>query len=222
MLQFGNMSDELTRHNSELFADKVAPSLRHRFSDVRRPLVAGDRAVTAPGGSSTSPGIAGHPANSPALDLARRCRLGDRRARAPGFDGRPGFKPPDDHLGWLTVVWDALDATGALPCPVVGASAGGMIAADLAVFRPEAVTALALLAPFGIFDDANPGVDLYSVPTAERMEHLFAKGVQSRSSTASATSAPTRARSPAISATSPRQACCGRSATAARPAGSIG
>jgi pimeloyl-ACP methyl ester carboxylesterase len=39
------------------------------------------------------------------------------------------------------------------------------------------VTALALLAPFGIFDDAHPGLDLYAVPTAERMSHLFAKGV---------------------------------------------
>jgi pimeloyl-ACP methyl ester carboxylesterase len=75
------------------------------------------------------------------------------------------------------VVWDALDATGALPCPVVGASVGGMLAADLAVFRPEAVTALVLLAPFGIFDEANPGLDLYAVPTAERMSHLFAKDV---------------------------------------------
>ena len=95
----------------------------------------------------------------------------------PGFDGRSGFTPPDDHLGWLTVVWDALDATGALPCPVVGASVGGMLAADLAALRPEAVNALALLAPFGIFDEAHPGLDLYAVPTAERMGHLFAKGV---------------------------------------------
>ena len=123
------------------------------------------------------PGIAGHPANSPALDIVADAGLEIVVPDLPGFDGRPGFKPPDDHLGWLTVVWDALDATGALPCPVVGASVGGMIAADLAVFRPEAVTALVLLAPFGIFDDANPGLDLYSVPTGERMEHLFAKGV---------------------------------------------
>ena len=95
----------------------------------------------------------------------------------PASTGDPASVPPDDHLGWLTVVWDALDATGALPCPVVGASVGGMLAADLAAFRPEAVTSLALLAPFGIFDEANPGLDLYAVPTAERMSHLFAKGV---------------------------------------------
>ena len=42
---------------------------------------------------------------------------------------------------------------------------------------PRPSPSLALLAPFGIFDEANPGLDLYAVPTAERMEHLFAKGV---------------------------------------------
>jgi pimeloyl-ACP methyl ester carboxylesterase len=122
-------------------------------------------------------GIAGYPARSPALDLVAAAGWDVVVPELPGFDGRPGFRAPDDHLGWLTVVWDALDATGALPCPVIGASVGGMLAADLAVFRPEVVTALALLAPFGIFDEDNPGLDLYAVPTAERMGHLFAKGV---------------------------------------------
>ena len=122
-------------------------------------------------------GIAGHPASSPALASLEAAGWEVVVPELPGFDGRSGFKPPDDHLGWLTVLWDALDATGALPCPVVGASVGGMLAADLAVFRPEAVDALALLAPFGIFDEGHPGLDLYAVPTAERMGHLFAKGV---------------------------------------------
>jgi hypothetical protein len=34
MLQFGNMSDELTRYNTELFGDKVAPGLRGLFADA--------------------------------------------------------------------------------------------------------------------------------------------------------------------------------------------
>ena len=33
MLQFGNMSDELTRYNTKTFGDKVAPALRPLFSD---------------------------------------------------------------------------------------------------------------------------------------------------------------------------------------------
>ena len=123
------------------------------------------------------PGIAGHPARSPAMAIVEEAGWDIVVPELPGFDGRSGFRPPDDHLGWLVLAWDALDATGALPCPVVGASAGGMLAADLAVFRPEAVTALALLAPFGSFDDHNPGLDVFAVPAAERMIHLFAKGV---------------------------------------------
>jgi pimeloyl-ACP methyl ester carboxylesterase len=122
-------------------------------------------------------GIAGHPAPSPALEMLEAAGWDVVVPVLPGFDGRAGFRPPDDYLGWLTVAWDAVDATGALPCPVVGTSVGGMLAADLAVLRPEVVPALALLAPFGIFDDANPGLDLYAVPTAERMAHLFAKDV---------------------------------------------
>jgi alkanesulfonate monooxygenase SsuD/methylene tetrahydromethanopterin reductase-like flavin-dependent oxidoreductase (luciferase family) len=34
MLQFGNMNDELTRYNSKLFGDKVAPALRGLYADA--------------------------------------------------------------------------------------------------------------------------------------------------------------------------------------------
>ena len=122
-------------------------------------------------------GIAGHPALSPALDHVVEAGWDVVVPELPGFDGRTGFKAPDDYLGWITATWDALDATGALPCPVIGASVGGMLATDLAALRPEAVTALALLAPFGICDAANPGMDLYSELAVDRMSHLFAKGV---------------------------------------------
>jgi hypothetical protein len=37
MLQFGNMSDELTRYNTRLFADKVAPGLRPVFAEYPDP-----------------------------------------------------------------------------------------------------------------------------------------------------------------------------------------
>jgi pimeloyl-ACP methyl ester carboxylesterase len=122
-------------------------------------------------------GIAGHPAASPTLDALTADGWEVVAPALPGFDGASGFRPPNDYLAWLTVVWDCLDATAALPCPVVGASVGGMLAADLAIFRPEAVTALALLAPFGIFDERHPGVDVYALPSAERMSHLFANDV---------------------------------------------
>ena len=71
----------------------------------------------------------------------------------PGFAGESGFEAPTDYLGWLVATWDAIDASGALddgPVPVVGASVGGMLAAELAALRPEVVAKLVLLAPFGI------------------------------------------------------------------------
>jgi alkanesulfonate monooxygenase SsuD/methylene tetrahydromethanopterin reductase-like flavin-dependent oxidoreductase (luciferase family) len=37
MLQFGNMSDELTRYNTKLFGEKVAPGLRSMFSEYADP-----------------------------------------------------------------------------------------------------------------------------------------------------------------------------------------
>ena len=37
MLQFGNMSDELTRYNTKLFGEKVAPGLRTMFSEYADP-----------------------------------------------------------------------------------------------------------------------------------------------------------------------------------------
>lgn len=122
-------------------------------------------------------GIAGHPEVSPALRALEADGWEIVVPSVGGFDGESGFVAPDEYLDWLTVFWDALDATGALPCPVVGASLGGMIAAELAAMRPEMVTSLSLLAPFGINAGDTPGFDLYAAPAAERMGHLFAKGV---------------------------------------------
>jgi pimeloyl-ACP methyl ester carboxylesterase len=119
-------------------------------------------------------GIAGGPALSPAMTRLAEAGFDVVAPRLPGFAGQPGFHAPHDHLEWLTRVWDVLDETGAFPCPVVGASIGGMFAADLAIFRPEAVTKVALLAPLGICDAAHPGVDLYAMPGAQRLPTLFA------------------------------------------------
>lgn len=122
-------------------------------------------------------GIAGHPELSPAMTAVQQAGWEVVVPSVPGFDGVAGFQPRDEYLDWLTTFWDSIDATGATPCPVVGASVGGMIAAELAALRPEAVTGVALLAPFGIADATDPGFNIFGTPSAERMAHLFAKGV---------------------------------------------
>src|SRR5512143_3691757 len=97
-------------------------------------------------------GLAGHTGLSPAMRAVEAAGWEIVVPKVPGFDGASGFQPRDEYLDWLTTFWDALDATGALPCPVIGASLGGLLAAELAALRPEAVTGLALLAPLGIAD----------------------------------------------------------------------
>src|SRR3954447_2854531 len=126
------------------------------------------------------PGIAGNAGVSPALqqlvDEGRRVVIPD----VPGFNGATGFTPPADYLDWLAVFWDAIDASGAAdqgPGDLIGAWVGGMIAAELAAFRPEVVARLALLSPFGIAGERNMGSDLYATRATERLAHLFAKGV---------------------------------------------
>lgn len=99
------------------------------------------------------PGIGGHPGMSPAMIQIVAAGYEVIVPELPGFAGRSGFQPPDDYLGWLVGTWDAVDAAlggDCSPCHVIGASAGGMLAADLAVFRPELVRSLTLIAPFGI------------------------------------------------------------------------
>ena len=136
------------------------------------------------------PGIGGHPGLSPAMEQVVAAGYEVVVPDLPCFDGRSGFQPPDDHLGWLTATWDAIDVALGAPfggvadrgastaaCHVVGASVGGMLAADLAVFRPELVASLTLIDPFGIFDELNPGFDLYAVVSGRRLGHLFANGV---------------------------------------------
>jgi pimeloyl-ACP methyl ester carboxylesterase len=122
-------------------------------------------------------GIAGHPELSPAMRAVEAAGWEVILLSVPGYDGVPGFQPRDEYLDWLTTYWDSIDATGAAPCPFVGASVGGMFAAELAALRPEIVTGVALLAPFGIADASNPGFNIYGTPGGERMAHLFAKGV---------------------------------------------
>ncbi|MEP7204301.1 MAG: alpha/beta hydrolase [Ilumatobacteraceae bacterium] len=122
-------------------------------------------------------GIAGHPELSPAMRAVEQAGWEIVVPSVPGFDGVAGFQPRDEYLDWLTTFWDSIDATGATPCPVVGASVGGMIAAELAALRPEVVTGVALMAPFGIADGDHPGFNIYGTPNTERMGHLFAKGV---------------------------------------------
>ena len=124
------------------------------------------------------PGMGGNVGVSPAL--SRLDGVDVVIPAVPGFLGEEGFEAPTSYLDWLVAVWDAVDATGvaaAGPVPVIGASVGGMLAAELAALRPEVVERLALIAPFGIADERDVGDDYFSERGPDRLPHLFAKGV---------------------------------------------
>jgi len=123
------------------------------------------------------PGMGGNVGISPAL---AQLDVDVVIPAVPGFAGESGFEAPTDYLSWLVATWDAIDASGAVadgPVPVIGASVGGMLATELAALRPEIVSRLALLAPFGIADTDQLGFDYFSLRGPDRLPHLFSKGV---------------------------------------------
>jgi len=85
----------------------------------------------------------------------------------PGFPGGDrGHSVLDTHLDWLLAVRDLLDKAGLSGADLVGSSVGGSLAAEVAALWPQSVRRLALIAPFGLFDDQDPPTD----PWAQRAD----------------------------------------------------
>jgi pimeloyl-ACP methyl ester carboxylesterase len=83
----------------------------------------------------------------------------------PGFPGGDrGHSVLDSHLDWLLAVRDILDQSDLAGADLAGSSVGASLAAEVAALWPESVPKLALIAPFGVFDEQNPPTD----PWAQR------------------------------------------------------
>ncbi len=83
----------------------------------------------------------------------------------PGFPGGDrGHTILDTHLDWLLAVRDTLDKAGLAGADLAASSVGASLAADVAALWPHMVRKLALIAPFGLFDEKNPPTD----PWAQR------------------------------------------------------
>ena len=112
-------------------------------------------------------GLPGLPRWLPVLD-----RLAEtRRVAAPSLPGAPGGHPADaldEHVDWLLAARDAHRAAEAEGGALVGASSGGALAADVAAAWPGAVGRLVLIAPFGVFDEAEPMADVFAQRPADR------------------------------------------------------
>ena len=78
----------------------------------------------------------------------------------PGFPGATGHHDFDTHTDWILAIRDLLDGAGLLGgsggAALVGSGPGAAMAADIAAFWPEKVSRLALISPWGLFDEADP------------------------------------------------------------------
>jgi pimeloyl-ACP methyl ester carboxylesterase len=83
----------------------------------------------------------------------------------PGFPGGDrGHVVLDTHLDWVLAVRQVIEKAGLLGADLAGSSVGASMAAEMAAIWPDSVRRLALLAPFGLYDEADPPAD----PWAQR------------------------------------------------------
>jgi pimeloyl-ACP methyl ester carboxylesterase len=68
---------------------------------------------------------------------------------------------------------DILDALGVASAALIGHSVGGMAAAELAATRPDRVSGVALVAPWGLWRDDEPVADIWSQPPARLASLLW-------------------------------------------------
>lgn len=113
-------------------------------------------------------GFAGLPKWTPFLD---RLAAG-RSLIVPSLPGFPGAGQQhtdlDDHLDWIVATRRILVETDALGGELVGSSVGGALAAEIAALWPSDVTVLTLIAPLGLFVEADPTAD----PWAQRGDKI--------------------------------------------------
>jgi abhydrolase domain-containing protein 6 len=85
----------------------------------------------------------------------------------PGFPGGDrGHSVLDSHLDWLLAMRDLLEKADLTGADLAGSSVGASLAAEVAALWPASVRRLALIAPFGLFDETNPPTD----PWAQRAD----------------------------------------------------
>jgi pimeloyl-ACP methyl ester carboxylesterase len=92
----------------------------------------------------------------------------------PGYGISTGEELLEDMLDFTLHGWDVVDALGVDRPILAGHSMGGMIAAEMAALCPQRTAALVLMAPNGLWDDANPVPDLFSLLPYEFPQVLFA------------------------------------------------
>jgi pimeloyl-ACP methyl ester carboxylesterase len=80
----------------------------------------------------------------------------------PGYPGATGHTLLDSHLDWLLVVRELLRKSGLEGAALAGSSVGGSFVAEVAALWPSYVKSIAVVAPFGLFDEKDPPTDIWA------------------------------------------------------------
>ncbi len=106
-------------------------------------------------------GFGGLPRWVPFLD-----RLAEKRTvivpSMPGHPGATGHNILDTHLDWLVAVKTLIGNAGLEGADLVGSSVGGSFVAEIAALWPTSVRRIAMIAPFGLFDEKDPAADVWA------------------------------------------------------------
>jgi pimeloyl-ACP methyl ester carboxylesterase len=81
----------------------------------------------------------------------------------PGYGPTSGEELLEDMLDFTLHGWDVIDALGLERPHLVGHSMGGMIAAEMACIAPHDLGKLVLVCPAGLWLDAHPIPDIFSL-----------------------------------------------------------
>jgi pimeloyl-ACP methyl ester carboxylesterase len=82
----------------------------------------------------------------------------------PGFPGgERGHAVLDTQLDWLLAVRQTLVGAGLEGADLAASSVGAALAAEIAAVWPTSLRKLALIAPFGLFDEKDPPTDPWAV-----------------------------------------------------------
>jgi pimeloyl-ACP methyl ester carboxylesterase len=117
-------------------------------------------------------GAAGLLRENPFLDeLARRYHV--VAPELPGYGESTGEELLEEMLDFTLHGWDVVDALGLARPHLIGHSMGGMIAAEMACLAPRDLGKLVLASAAGLWIDAHPIPDVFSLLPFELVDVLF-------------------------------------------------
>lgn len=85
----------------------------------------------------------------------------------PGFPGATGHEDLDHLIDWVAAGLDLLELAGLSGEDHIGASLGGLLAAEIAALSPASIKRLVLMAPLGLYDEATPVPHLWAKRSGE-------------------------------------------------------